>query len=155
MSDRLPAFGLPRCSSKVWRPASRLLAASDASTPVEFSEERGPQFDELAARVIQHRENSLAVIGRECNEVPGECDSVQQDASSVIGTVAREHRREFECVPARNAGAGDNRHGREILRDCRVHTWSMANPTPPGAEGETFYGQPMIGRPVGQVLGVL
>jgi len=31
----------------------------------------------------------------------------------------------------------------------------MANPTPPGAEGETFYGQPMIGRPVGQVLGVL
>ena len=153
MSDRLPAFGLPRCSSKVWRPALRLLAASDASTPVEFSEERGPQFDELAARVIQHRENSLAVIGRECNELPGECDSVQQDASSVIGTVAREHRREFECVPAGNAGAGDNRHGREILRDRQGPHRGMANPTP-GAEGETFYGQPIIGRPVGQVFGV-
>ena len=152
MSDRLPAFGLPRCSSKVWRPASRLLAAGDASTPVEFSEERGPQFDELAARVIQHRENSLAVIGRECNELPGECDSVQQDASSVIGTVAREHRREFECVPAGNAGAGDNRHGREILRDRRVYTGAWQ--TQPGAEGETFYGQPIIGRPVGQVFGV-
>jgi hypothetical protein len=72
----------------------------------------------------------------------------------VIGTVAREHRREFECVPARNAGAGDNRHGSEILRDRRVHTGSMANPTPPGPEGETFYGQPIVGRPVGQVFGV-
>jgi hypothetical protein len=124
----------------------RLLAAGDASTPVEFSEERGPQFDELAARVIQHRENSLAVIGRECNELPGECDSVQQGAGSVIGTVAREHRREFECVPAGNAGAGDNRHGREILRDRSVHTRGMAKPT--------SYGQPIIGRPVGQMFGV-
>jgi hypothetical protein len=117
----------------------RLPAAGNASTPVEFSEERGPQFDELAARVIQHRENSLAVIGRECNELPGVCDSVQQDASSVVGTVAREHRREFECVPAGNTGAGDNRHGREILRDSRGHTWGMAI---------------IIGRPVGQMFSV-
>jgi hypothetical protein len=60
----------------------------------------------------------------------------------VIGTVAREHRREFECVPAGNAGAGDNRHGREILRDRRVHTGAWQ--TQRGAEGETFYGQPII-----------
>ena len=66
-SDRLRAFGLSRCSSHVWRPALRFLIASDASTPVEFGEERSPQFDEFVPWVFQHREDCLAVIGSECD----------------------------------------------------------------------------------------
>ncbi len=85
--ERLPVFGLPRCLPYEWRPASRRMNASDASTPVEFGEERRPQLDELVLWVIQHRKKRLAVLGRECNEVAVECDGIQQGASCAIGAV--------------------------------------------------------------------
>jgi len=69
------------------------MNASDASTPVEFGEERRPQLDELVLWVIQHRKKRLAVLGRECNEVAVECDGIQQGASCAIGAVALERAR--------------------------------------------------------------
>ena len=66
-----------------------------------------------------------------------------QDASCAIRAVPGERRREFECLLAGDAGAGNYRHGRGILRDRTVHTGAWQ--TQPGAEGETFYGQPIIG----------
>ena len=110
-------FGLPRCLPYEWRPASRRMNASDASTPVEFGEERRPQLDELVLWVIQHRKKRLAVLGRECNEVAVECDGIQQGASCAIGAVPCQLRREFECLLAGDTGAGNYRHGRRILRD--------------------------------------
>ncbi len=91
--------------------------ASDASTPVEFGEERSPQIDELVPWVIQHREHCVAVVGRKRDEVAGEGDGIEQDASCVIGAVPSERRRELECLLAGDADAGDYRHGREILGD--------------------------------------
>ncbi len=100
----------------------RFLIASDASTPVEFGEERSPQFDEFVPWVFQHREDCLAVIGSECDEVASECDGVDQDASCAIRAVPGERRGEFECLLAGDTGASNYRHGREILRDRQ---WSV------------------------------
>ena len=104
-------------SSHVWRPALRFLTASDSSTPVEFGEERSPQIDELVPWVFQHREDRLAVIGCESDEVASECDGVDQEASCAIRAFPGERRREFECLLAGDTGASNYRHGRKILRD--------------------------------------
>ena len=93
------------------------MIASDASTPVELVEERCPQIDELVLWVMQHGKKRFAVIGRKRNEVAGECDGIQQDASCVIGAFSGQRRREFECLLAGDTGAGNYRHGRRILRD--------------------------------------
>ena len=93
------------------------MIANDASTPVELGEELRPQIDELVLWVIQHRKKRLAIIGRKRNEVTIERDGIQQDAGCVIGAVPGQRRRELECLLAGDAGAGNYRHGRKILRD--------------------------------------
>ena len=136
-APRLLAFGLLRRSSYVWRSAVTPWDASHATTPVEFGEERSPQIDERAAWVIQHREDGLAVIDRECNELVALCNGVQEDASRVIGPVSGQLRREFECLLARGADSGDNRHGSDTKDrqspSARRHERPRPYPCPAGA----------------------
>ena len=143
--ERLPVFGLPRCLPYEWRPASRRMNASDASTPVEFGEERRPQLDELVLWVIQHRKKRLAVLGRECNEVAVECDGIQQGASCAIGAVPCQLRREFECLLAGDTGAGNYRHGRRILRDQHRRTDWVSRRSIASVCLNTSTGEPVTG----------
>ena len=112
VSERLQRFALPRRVSRVRRPAGTSGSASHAPAPVEFSEQRGSQVDQLFRRALQHGEDRLSVVDRECNELVAVRNRVQEDASCVVGPVTAEHRGELERLIARDTDAGDDRHGR-------------------------------------------
>jgi hypothetical protein len=93
------------------RPTAGSDSTQHPSPPIEFVEEHRSEFDEfLGWRVIQNGEYGFPVIQAERDELVSPRGRVEKGPRAAVKACPRKQRRELECLLARNAHTGENRH---------------------------------------------